>query len=189
MEKSRIFQKAAKEIERRVSAVSNLQKDIYGMKSDILDILLIEENTKHRKTYGEIIKQELNKKIEIAKKRTPPRKKYIENMQRIIKDLDKRIAGKKTDDDRKKLLNLNKRSFTNEIIKEIVDTTIQHAATNTIEQNLVYENIGKKMEYKQDLARLLEQRSDGITDDKQKKKIDELIENIKNMKESEKKIP
>lgn len=186
MSRQQILQKAAKELEKRVSAVSNLQKDVYGVKSDLLDILLLEENKEQRSEYRNIIKSELERKIAIAKTRTTPRKKYIANMQRILKDLDRRIAGKKTDDSRKHLLDLDKKQgFNNEVLKQIADTTIANAATEQAGQEQMLKSIAKRQDYKEELARLLEHRSDEVKDDTQKKNIEMLTEKIKAVQEIE----
>lgn len=51
MDNRKTREKTAKEIEKRVSAVSNLKKDIYGVRSDLLDILLLKGKKEDRQKY------------------------------------------------------------------------------------------------------------------------------------------
>jgi len=91
MENKKILETAGKELEKKISVQSNFNQTLEGTRSNLLDALLLDDNTDTRKEFGNPIKKELNDKIKLAKKHKPPRTMYIENMKRIIKDLDVRI--------------------------------------------------------------------------------------------------
>ncbi len=195
MENKRILETAGTELEKRVSAVSNLQQTLEGVRSNLLDILLEDQNPKNREEIGNPIKEELEKKLQIAKAHKPPRIIYIENLEKVMGDLEKRIAGEETDDNRKYLLDLNKRdSYNKKIIEQLVEEVFESAkSTNKIENELVYQKITSKKEYREDVIRFLEHRKDELTDSKQKKNINAIIKKLKsqvdeNKKEEEQKL-
>ena len=186
MENKKILETAGKELEKRVSAVSNLNQTIEGTRSNLLDILIADENPKTREELGNPIKEELEKKIQIAKNHKPPRTKYIENMNKIMVDLDTRIQGQKADNERTHLLDLDKKEGFNRAVLESFVTQIFEAAktTSNLETQPVYQKLTSQPEYVEDVIRFLEHRKDELTDAKQKANINAIIKRLKSPKKT-----
>jgi len=181
MENKKILETAGQELEKRVSAVSNLQQTVEWVRSNLLDLLLEDENPKTREELGNPIKEELDKKLQIAKAHKPPRVIYIANLEKVMGDLDTRIQGEKADNTRKHLIDLNKKNTFNEaVIKQFVEEIFEVAkTTKNIEKESIYTKLMGEPWYKEDALRLLEHRKEKITDTKQKANIEIIIKKLK----------
>jgi len=183
----KIIRRVVKDLGRRVSGVSNF-KEIDGIRSGLLDVFLLEENEKNRKKYWEIIKLELENKILKEEKKEIPRQQYITNIQRVLKDLEKRVDWEKTDDNRQHLLDLDKKqSFNRELLKIISDETIRKAKfNNKLHKENLFKNLTKNEKYKKDILWFLKHRSGHIEDKTHKKNINKLIQRLGTEKETTK---
>ena len=75
------------------------------------------------------------------------------------------------------------------MLKQVADRVIEKAATNDkIDQEVLYKNIVKNNRYTAEIARLLEHRSSEVTDNIQKKNIEDLVEKIRNNQPETKEI-
>lgn len=175
MENKKILETAGKELEKKISASSS-KSIIEGVKSNLLDALILDKNENTRKEFGNPIKEELTKKIEIAKNHKPPRIQYIENMNKVIKDLETRIKGQKTDDSRTSLLDLNKKeTFNTAVLRSFVDEILEEAKTKKpIWDTNIFEKLTSKSEHIEEILRQLEHRKDE-NDTIQKKNIEQII--------------
>lgn len=144
----------------------------------MLDVLILDDNQKTREEFGNPIKDELQNRMRDAKKmKDPPRSQYIANMEKIMIDLNERIAGKKTDDERKYLLDLNKDpNFNEAVLKEFVKAIFDTAKkTDTIENEDIYKKLMSQPEYQEYVIRFIKHRKDGLTDTKQKENMEKIL--------------
>lgn len=185
MENKKILETAGKELEKEVSAASDRNRIVQGVRSNLLNVLLADRNPQTREELGNPIKEELQKKMDIAKAATPPRKRHIENLQKVMDDLEMKIQGKKTDDERKYLLDLNKnprfnQTVLNEFVREIFEVAKN---TANISKEKIYTKLMKEPEYKEYVIRFIKHRLDGVNEVKQKENLEKILQRLEGKKE------
>ncbi len=187
MDKQKILETAGQELSE--SARKSKKAVIEGVKSNLLDALIEDNNPNTRKKSGEIIKKELKAKKEIAEKKK--NQKYADNLTKIIADLDKRIQGETIDKERPDVLNLDRKgnAFNKTVLKKITEEIIAEAKNNDkIHLKHIFKKATKHPEHIEEIVMLLEQQKDTLTDPTQKKNIEDLIGRLQKKKKTQQEI-
>lgn len=189
MDNKKILQTAGQKLEEEIFLQSHT-KAIEGVQSNLLDVLILDDEQKTREEFGNPVKEELQERIKKANTmKDPPKTQYLQNMERIIADLDKRIQGEKLKKNRKQVLNLDKKDmfFNKAVLEKFVEEAVNQAKTdNAIDKEIIYKKLTKHLDHIDMITWSLKHKLVDITDTTQKKNIEDLIQKLENIKTQKK---